>query len=61
MAAPAVAVVADVDDVAAVQEPVEERGGHDLVAEDAAPLLEACGFRRMPITDSDPYRSPWSE
>ena len=41
VAAHAVAVAADVDDVAAVQEPVEESGGHDLVTEDPAPLLEA--------------------
>ena len=37
----AIAVAPDVDDVAPVEEPVEQRGGHDLVAEDAAPLLEA--------------------
>ena len=30
-----------VDDVATVEQPVEERGGHHLVAEDPAPLLEA--------------------
>jgi len=28
-------------DMPAVEQPVEERGDHDLVAEDAAPLLEA--------------------
>ena len=37
----AVAVAADVDEVAVVQEPVDERRGHDLVAEDLAPFLEA--------------------
>jgi hypothetical protein len=37
----AVAVTADVDHVAVVQEAVDERGGHDVVAEDLAPLLEA--------------------
>ena len=36
-----VAVAADVDDVAVVQQPVDERCGHDLVAEHAAPFLEA--------------------
>ena len=35
------AVASDVDDVAAVQQPVQKGGGHHLVAEDAAPLLEA--------------------
>jgi hypothetical protein len=37
----AIAVAADVDDVAVMQEAVDERGGHDVVAEDLAPLLEA--------------------
>ena len=37
----AIAVAPDVDDVAPVEQAVEQRGGHDLVAEDAAPLLEA--------------------
>ncbi len=41
VSAHAVAVSADVDDVAAVQEPVEQRGGHDPVAEDPTPLFEA--------------------
>ena len=36
-----VAVAADVDDAAAVEEPVQERNGHHLVAEDPAPFLEA--------------------
>ena len=36
-----VAVAADVDDVAVVQQPVDERGGHDFVAEHGARLLEA--------------------
>ena len=36
-----VAVAADVDDVAVVQQPVDERRGRHLVAEHAAPLLEA--------------------
>ena len=41
MAAHPVSVAADVDDVAVVREAVDERRGHDLVAEHAAPLLEA--------------------
>ena len=44
MLAHPVAVAADVDDVAVVQQPVDEGGGHDIVSEDAAhfskPLLE---------------------
>ena len=36
-----VAVAPDVNDVTVVQEPVDQRGSHDLVAEDLAPLLEA--------------------
>jgi len=36
-----VAVAADVDDVAVVQQPVDEGGDHDLVTEDTAPVLEA--------------------
>ena len=35
-----VAAAADVDDVTVVQEPIDECGGHDLVAQDLAPLLE---------------------
>lgn len=34
------AVAADVDDVTVVQQAIDERGGHDLVAQDLAPLLE---------------------
>ena len=37
----AVAVASDVNDVAPVEQAVEQCGGHDLVAEDATPLLEA--------------------
>ena len=37
----AAAVAADVDDVAVMQQAVDQRRGHDLVAEHAAPLLEA--------------------
>ena len=37
----AVAVAPDVDDVAVVEQPVDERGGHDLVAEEVPALLEA--------------------
>ncbi len=37
----AVAVAADVDDMAVMQQPVDERSGHDLVTQDLAPLLEA--------------------
>ena len=40
-AAHAVAVAPDVDHVAAVEQPVEERGGHDLVVQDLSPLLKA--------------------
>ena len=36
-----VAIAADVDDVAMVQESVDERGGHDFVTQDFAPVLEA--------------------
>ena len=36
-----VAVAADVDDVTVVEQPVDERCSHDLVAQDLAPLLEA--------------------
>ncbi len=36
VAAHAVAVAPDVDDMAAVKQPVQQRGGHDLVAEDVA-------------------------
>ena len=36
-----VAVAPDVDDVAAVEEPVQERGGHHLVMQDLAPALKA--------------------
>jgi len=38
------AVAADVDDVEVVDEPIHERCGHDLVAEDGAPLLLYCDF-----------------
>ena len=41
MASHPVAVAADVDDVTAVEQPVEQRGGHYLVAQDVSPLLEA--------------------
>ena len=41
MAAHPVAVAPDVDHVAAVQYPVQQRGGHDLVVQDLSPLLEA--------------------
>ena len=37
----AVAVAADVDDVTVMQEPVDQRAGHDVIAEDLAPRLEA--------------------
>lgn len=37
----AIAVATDVDAVAVVEQAVDQRGGRDLVAEDAAPLLEA--------------------
>lgn len=35
----AVAVAADVDDVAVMPEPVDQGDGHQLVAEDVAPCL----------------------
>ena len=41
MAPHPVAVSPDVDDVAAVEQPVQERGGHHLVVQDFAPALEA--------------------
>ena len=41
MFAHAEAVAADVDDVAVVQQAVDQRRRHDLVAEHAAPFLEA--------------------
>ena len=36
-----IAVAADVDEVAPVEQPVEESGRHDLVVQDLAPVLEA--------------------
>src|SRR5690606_40246716 len=41
MSTHAEAVAADVDDVAVMEEPVDQRRGHDFIAEDFAPLLEA--------------------
>ena len=44
-----VAVTADVDDVATVEQTVQQGGGHDLVVQDLAPALEAlvrCEHRR---------------
>ena len=41
MLAHAVAAAADVDDMAVVQQAIDERSGHNLVAQDLAPLLEA--------------------
>jgi len=49
-----VAVAADVDDVAVMDQPVYERCSHDVVAKDLAPLLEAfirreyCGSALVP-------------
>ena len=37
MAAHPVAVAPHIDDVAAMQQPIEQCGGHDLVTEDPAP------------------------
>ena len=37
----AVAAAADVDGMAVMQQAIDERSGHDLVAQDLAPLLEA--------------------
>ena len=36
-----VAVTADIDHVAMMHQAVDQRGGHDLIAQDTAPLLEA--------------------
>src|SRR5271166_479472 len=41
MLAHAVAVSADVDDVAVVDEAVDERAGHDVIAQDLAPVIKA--------------------
>ena len=41
MLAHAVAVASDVDDVAVVDQPVDQRAGHDVIAEDLTPLVEA--------------------
>lgn len=41
MSAHSIAVTADVDDVTMVEEPVNQRRRHDVVAKDVAPLLEA--------------------
>ena len=35
-----VAAAADVDDMAVMQQAIDERSSHDLVAQDLAPLLE---------------------
>ncbi len=40
MAAHPVAVAADVDDVATVQEPVQQSSRHDLVVQDVPPVLK---------------------
>ena len=40
------AVAADVDDVAMVQEPVDQRSGHDFVAKDLAPFFKALVARK---------------
>ena len=37
----AIAVAADRHEVAVVDEAIDERGGHDVIAKDVAPLLEA--------------------
>lgn len=36
-----VAVAADIDDVAMMDEPIDQRRRHDLITEDLAPLFEA--------------------
>ena len=36
----AVAVAADVDDMTVMHEAIDERGSHDLIAEDLAPKVE---------------------
>ena len=38
-----VAVAPDVDDVAAVEQPVQRRGDHDLVAQDSLPTARSPG------------------
>src|SRR5207245_5501399 len=42
----AVAIPPDVDDVAVVEEAVDERGGHDVVAKHLAPVFEALVARQ---------------
>jgi hypothetical protein len=41
MVSQAEAVAVDADDVAVVEQAVDQGGGHGLIAEDVAPLLEA--------------------
>ena len=36
-----IAIAPDIDDVAVMHEPVDESSGHNLIAKDRAPLLEA--------------------
>jgi hypothetical protein len=36
----AIAVAADIDQVAVMQNPIDERGSHDVITEDFAPFLE---------------------
>ncbi len=40
------AVASDVDDVTVVKEPIDQRGGHDFITKDVAPLLEAFVARK---------------
>jgi hypothetical protein len=44
------AVAADGDEMAVVDEPIDERGGHDIVAEDLAPLFAARIGREHRVT-----------
>mgnify|MGYP001114284387 CR=1 FL=1 len=52
-----VAVAVDVDDMAVVQQAIDERSSHDLVAQDLAPLLEA----QFPFLFGEVYVSLYRE
>ena len=55
-----VAAAADVDDMAVMQQAIDERSGHDLVAQDLAPLLVGfigVGEQHPPV---DPERQPFT-
>ena len=54
MGAHPVAVAADVDDVAVVQQPIDQRRGHHLVAEHLPPLT----WRPRPAASSESAEPP---